>query len=119
MSKGSKRRPGQGFSEKFDKIDWSNKPKSKLVKIKTATGTRYVHPDTLKKRKKTHYIMPDIEPYKVIAGDRAGEYITSRSEHREYLRRNDFVEVGNEKDYFFKNQGKTDYNPTKGWDKNG
>ena len=115
MSKGSKRRPGQGYKSKFDKIDWSTKSESKLVEIKTATGTKYVHPDSLKEKPKTHYIMPDIEPYKVVAGDRAGQYITSRSEHREYLKRNDFIEVGNEKDYFFKNQGKTEYNPTKGW----
>ena len=115
MSKGSKRRPGQGFKSNFDKIDWSKKGESKLVEIKTATGTKYVHPDSLKKKPKTHHIIPDIQPYRVVAGDRAGEYITSRSEHREYLKRNDFIEVGNEKEYFFKNQGKTDYNPTKDW----
>jgi hypothetical protein len=116
MSKGSKRRPGQGFKDNYDKIDWSKKGKSKLVKIKTATGTRYVSPESLKKKPKTHHIIPDIEPYRVVAGDRAGEYITSRSEHREYLRRNNFIEVGNEKEYFFKNDGKTEYNPTKDWE---
>lgn len=117
MSKGSKRRPGQGYKSNFDKIDWSKKPEKTLVEIKTETGVKLVHPDALKPKKKTHHIMPDIEPYKVIAGDRAGQYITSRSEHREYLRRNDFIEVGNEKDYFFKNEGKTDYNPTREWKK--
>ena len=115
MSKGSKRRPGKGFKSNFDAIDWSKKPESKLVKIKTDWGTRYVNPESLKKKPKTHHIMTDIEPYKVMAGPRAGEYITSRSEHRRYLKQNDFIEVGNEKDYFFKNQGKTDYNPTKDW----
>lgn len=115
MSKGSKRRPGKGFKSNYDKIDWSNKPEPKLVKIKTDTGTRYVSPESLKRKPKTHHIMPDIEPYKVIAGDRAGEYITSRSEHRDYLKSRGFEEVGNEKDYFFKHHGKTEYNPTKDW----
>jgi hypothetical protein len=115
MSKGSKRRPGQGFNSNFDKIDWSNKPKSSLVKIETDWGARYVSPESLKEKPKSYHIMPDIEPYKVMAGPRAGEYITSRSEHRSYLKQNDFIEVGNEKDYFFKNQGMTDYNPTKDW----
>jgi hypothetical protein len=31
-----------------------------------------------------------------MAGDRAGQMITSRKEHREFLRRNNFSEVGNE-----------------------
>jgi hypothetical protein len=41
-------------------------------------------------------VTPDIAPYKAVAGDRAGEYITSRAQHREFLKRNRFVEVGNE-----------------------
>lgn len=41
-------------------------------------------------------VSPDIQPYKAVAGDRAGQYITSRREHREFLKRNRFVEVGNE-----------------------
>jgi hypothetical protein len=117
MSKGSKRRPGQGYKSKFDSIDWSTKGESKLVKIETATGSKYVHPDSLKEKPKTHHIMPDMQPYKAVAGDMAGKYITSRSQHREFLRRNNFQEIGNEKKHFFKNDGKTDYNPTKGWEK--
>ena len=54
-----------------------------------------------------YYIIDDIEPYEAMAGDVAGEYITSRSEHRRFLRRNNFEEVGNEKDYFFRYGGKT------------
>lgn len=38
----------------------------------------------------------DITPYRAVAGDRAGQYITSRREHREYLKRNALVEVGTE-----------------------
>ena len=38
-------------------------------------------------------ILSDIEPYQNMK-DRG--WITSRSQHREFLRRNNFVEVGNE-----------------------
>lgn len=43
-----------------------------------------------------HYAVPDIAPYQAVAGDMAGKHITSRREHREFLKRNGFVEVGNE-----------------------
>ena len=42
------------------------------------------------------HVMPDLAPYRAVAGDRAGEMITSRKDHREFLRRNNFSEVGNE-----------------------
>lgn len=45
-------------------------------------------------------VMGDIEPYQAIASDIATgkpPMITSRSQHRDYLRRNNLVEVGNEK----------------------
>lgn len=41
-------------------------------------------------------VTPDIQPYIATAGDRAGQPITSRRQHREFLKRNRFVEVGNE-----------------------
>ena len=41
-------------------------------------------------------IMRDIEPYQNMK-DRG--WITSRSQHREFLRRNNFVEVGNEQNH--------------------
>jgi len=41
-------------------------------------------------------IMRDIEPYQNMK-DRG--WITSRSQHREFLRRNKFVEVGNEQNH--------------------
>lgn len=41
-------------------------------------------------------VSPDIAPYKAVAGDRMGQMITSRREHREFLKRNRFTEVGNE-----------------------
>lgn len=42
------------------------------------------------------FIHGDIDPYQVVGGPRYGEWITSRSEHREYLRQNNFVEAGSE-----------------------
>ena len=60
-----------------------------------------------KQAKHDFNIINDIEPYEAMAGDMAGEYITGRKQHREFLRRNDFEEVGNEKDYFFRYGGKT------------
>ena len=43
---------------------------------------------------KTAYVMPDIQGYKSMA---TGEWISSRSEHREHLKRHGLIEIGNEK----------------------
>lgn len=43
---------------------------------------------------KTAYVIPDIQGYKSMA---TGEWISSRSEHREHLKRHNLVEIGNEK----------------------
>lgn len=56
------------------------------------------------------YVTPDIAPYIAVAGDRMGKPITSRKEHREFLKRNRFIEVGNEPVKPIKN----DTRPTKG-----
>jgi hypothetical protein len=42
------------------------------------------------------YVQGDIAPYKAVAGDRAGQWITSRRAHKEFLKRNRLIEVGNE-----------------------
>lgn len=42
---------------------------------------------------KTHYVMPDIAPYKSMVD---GRMITSRSAHREHLKAHGLLEVGNE-----------------------
>jgi len=42
----------------------------------------------------SHIIIPDIQPYKAIA---TGEMINSRAQHRNYLKKHDLVEFGNEK----------------------
>lgn len=41
-------------------------------------------------------VNPDIAPYRAVGGDRAGQVISSRREHREFLKRNRFIEVGSE-----------------------
>lgn len=57
------------------------------------------------------FVIPDIEPYKAVAGDMAGKWITGRKQHREFLKRNGFQEVGNEYREFFEYGGKTRDNP--------
>lgn len=46
-------------------------------------------------------IIKDIDPYKAVGGDvalgGAAPAIMSRREHREFMRRNSYVEIGNEK----------------------
>lgn len=43
---------------------------------------------------KSAMVMPDIEPYQSMAD---GTWITSRSQHREHLKRHGCIEIGNEK----------------------
>ena len=49
--------------------------------------------------RKGPHIIGDIEPYQA-AGPEYGKWITSRSQHREYLRKHNLMEVGNERKYF-------------------
>ena len=39
-------------------------------------------------------VQPDINPYMAVAGDRAGQMIGSRKAHKEFLKRNRLVEMG-------------------------
>ena len=103
MSKGSANRSiSQKFKNNFDNIKFG--------------GVKW-EPKPRKAKPKHHHIMPDIEPYRAVGGDGAdkGEYITSRSKEREYLKRNNCIQVGNEKEHFFKHAGKSEDNPTKNW----
>lgn len=105
MSKGDRHRSiSKEFKDNFDKVkfdvDYSDKPWNKKRGVS----------------RNTHHIMPDIEPYQPVAGKGAfKEVITSRSKEREYLKRNGLQQVGNEKEYFFRHDGKSDDNPTKDW----
>jgi len=56
-------------------------------------------PKQATKRVNGAYVMPDIKPYQAV-GPEYGKMITSRSRHREYLRKHNLTEVGNEKSYF-------------------
>lgn len=52
-----------------------------------------------KAREAGFYVMGDIQPYQAVAVDVAtgnAPVITSRSAHREYLKRNGYVELGND-----------------------
>lgn len=46
-------------------------------------------------------IIPDINAYRVV-GPEYGTVISSRSKHREYLRRNNLIEVGDQKPKWMK-----------------
>ena len=106
MSKGSRHRSiSPKFKNNFDSIKWPDEE------------PKWVNKKRNKPEKHAYYIQPDIEPYRAVAGEDAkkGKWITSRSKEREYLKRNNCIQVGNEKDYFFKYNGKTPDNPTKDW----
>lgn len=60
---------------------------------------------------KAHHVIPDIEPYKAVTGDMEGKWIRSRREHKAFLKRNNLVEVGNEKAYMTRYGGMTPDNP--------
>jgi hypothetical protein len=91
------------FKDNFDKIKFDPNKKSRFERPKQRVEN------------KSARVFGDIEPYKAVGGDVAGQMITSRSHHREFLRRNNFIEVGTEKNYFFKHNGKSHDNPTKDW----
>lgn len=59
-----------------------------------------VIPDYTPEPRRGPMIMPDITPYRAMGVDIAtgkAPVIHSRSQHREYLRRNGYIEIGNEK----------------------
>jgi putative FmdB family regulatory protein len=56
--------------------------------------------DEMKRVITAPYVMPDIAAYQAIAVDKATgkpPVINSRRQHREFLRRNGYIELGNEK----------------------
>ncbi len=64
---------------------------------------RWVHASKLRRRVQTRSgisVISDIEPYRAVASDvaKSGKrpVIGSRSEHRDFLRRNGYTEVGND-----------------------
>ena len=98
MSKGSRHRSiSPQFKGNFDNIKF---------------GSVKWEPKKKEASKQSHHIMPDIEPYQAV-GPEQGTVISSRSKEREYLRKHNLQQVGNEKEYFFRHGGKTPDNPTK------
>jgi len=57
-----------------------------------------------------HLVMPDIQPYQSMID---GTWITSRSQHREHLRANGCIEIGNETAPLLKDQRNFDVNPAR------
>jgi hypothetical protein len=104
MSKGSRHRSiSPKFKDNFDNIKWPDE------------APKWVSKKRRRRENKSAAVWNDIDPYQAVGGDKPGTWITSRSRHREYLKRNNCIEVGNEKDYFFKHNGKDENNPTKDW----
>lgn len=66
--------------------------------VEIGNGSNTPEPE---KRVRDHRIMSDIQDYRTAASDVAHDnkrvVITSRSRHREFLKDNGYVEVGNEK----------------------
>ena len=54
------------------------------------------HPHPVVRILSAPMVMGDIEPYVAVAGDKAGQVIGSRQEHKAFLKRNKFVELGND-----------------------
>jgi len=50
------------------------------------------------RERRTLHFMDDLKPYRVV-GPEYGKLITGRSQHREYLRKHNLDEVGNERKY--------------------
>ena len=85
--------------------------RKRWIQVRTENGPELVPADEYTGARKGPFVMGDIEPYKAITGDMEGKWITSRSKHKDYLRRNGLVEVGNEKTYFTKYGGMSPDNP--------
>lgn len=86
--------------------------RKRYVQVRTDQGHKLVPIEEYERPRKGPFVLGDIEPYQAVTGDMAGKWITSRSEHREFLRRNNLIEVGNEKAYMTRNGGKSPDNPT-------
>lgn len=52
------------------------------------------HAHPVKRILSAAYVIGDIQPYVATAGDRAGQVIGSRVEHKQFLKRNRLVELG-------------------------
>lgn len=52
------------------------------------------HPHPVSRVITAPYAIADIPPYKAVTGDKAGQEVRGRKQHREFLKRNRLIEVG-------------------------
>jgi len=97
MSKGDNRRPGddQAFADNYAQIFGDRKPIRGSF-VYDETQGKMVPKEEYVPELKSAMVMTDIQPYKSMA---TGELITSRSTHREHLKKHRLIEVGNETKY--------------------
>lgn len=94
MSKGDNRRPGdeKAFSDTYERI-FSGKVERGSFIWDAEQGKLVPKSEYYDKAFDAPMVMSDIQPYKSMV---TGEMITSRSAHRDHLRRHQLIEVGNE-----------------------
>jgi len=69
---------------------------SKVVAVYRDGEEVYRDPEFMQASANLHHVMPDIQPYRSMID---GRIISSRSTHREHLRANGCVEVGDQTHY--------------------
>lgn len=97
MSKGSNRRPEdtRAFGDNFEGIFGSKKPIRGSFVYDPISKSMVSKEDYQELREiSSPMIMKDIEGYKSM---QTGEWISSRSHHREHLKQHRLIEIGNEK----------------------
>ncbi len=104
MSKGSNRRPED--SKQFDQnysLIFGNKQPERGSFVWCEERKKMIPKDEFYSQYSPNvaYVIADIQPYQSQA---TGEMITSRSQHREHLKRHGLIEIGNEIDYHMKKQ---------------
>ena len=78
----------------------------RYIQIKTDDGYRLVPADQfVRPERKAPYVWSDLKAYQPVAGPEAQRFMTDRKnarlidgrkQHRDFLRRNDFIEVGDQ-----------------------
>lgn len=72
-----------------------------LGAVLPADGANFYEPNPKRADLACPMVIPDVAEYRTVAGDVARDgkrtVISSRSQHRDFLRRNGYVEVGNER----------------------
>lgn len=79
---------------------------ARYIQVKTEDGYEFVRAEEyVPPERKAPYVIGDLQPYRPVAGDEGRKFfddpknarlIGGRRQHREFLRRNNLIEVGNE-----------------------